>query len=515
MNKNESKLGNIKLGKIGKISAAIFLALMLKGNPLVAENFNNTQQKIVVNHNSEKSLKTLADVYAFQQNCKYMTRDQVENEVAKLIADMNDNALKLSHSYKRLEKSTLREIKKLGLTKDDIVQIARDKGANTPVQYDKLVQRYYAQHSMHTILDSSTMIFGNIQDTKIYDKLDEVDNFNEHVYKLIKDGDINMASDGLEIANTLRDIVVSNSHYAYQLNKDNKTAQKLANAFAEIDKIIAKGNHKGLDHVIDATAKLISQEMFGDINQRRDIVTMYIAQKNMCNTLVKNKIKDLPAEKIANVNSKKHTFNPTAMVNVNNREAGFGLGLKAERDLNDVWDIAYGGKYVFGANITEENKGATSHQLLTTLDFKHNFNNKHALTLGAATGLHFDKQGVSVPLEAQVGYEVQLTDRIALDFTANAKATINRAFDYGAGIAVVGRAKNGTKVSFVINFGRSVEFGQGQNMPEPTPIPTPNQPTTEKEPPIYGGDQGQEPGDTIDKGDIQDLPEKPIDISNY
>ena len=94
MNKNESKLGNIKLGKIGKIGAAIFLALMLKGNPLVAEDFNNTQQKIVVNHNSEKSLKTLADIYAFQQNSKYMTRDQVENEVAKLIADMNKNALK-------------------------------------------------------------------------------------------------------------------------------------------------------------------------------------------------------------------------------------------------------------------------------------------------------------------------------------------------------------------------------------------------------------------------------------
>ena len=301
MNKNESKLGNIKLGKIGTIAATIFLALMLKGNPVVAEDFNNTQQKIVVNHNSEKSLKTLADVYAFQQNSKYMTRDQVENEVAKLIADMNKNALKLSHSYKGLEKNTLKEIKKLGLTEEDIVQIARDKGAKTPVQYDKLVQRYYAQHSMHIILNSSTLIFNNIQDAKIYDKLDEVDNFNEHVYKLIKDGDINMASDGLGIANTLRDIVVSNSHYAYQLNKDNKTAQKLANAFAEIDKIIAKGNHKGLDHVIDATAKLISQEMFGDINQRRDIVTMYITEKNLSNVLVKNNIKDLPDEKIASV----------------------------------------------------------------------------------------------------------------------------------------------------------------------------------------------------------------------
>ena len=54
MNKNESKLGNIKLGKIGTITAAIFLALMLRGNPLVAQDFNNTQQKIVVNHNSEK-----------------------------------------------------------------------------------------------------------------------------------------------------------------------------------------------------------------------------------------------------------------------------------------------------------------------------------------------------------------------------------------------------------------------------------------------------------------------------
>lgn len=515
MNKNESKLGNIKLGKIGKIGAAIFLALMLKGNPLVAENFNNTQQKIVVNHKSEKSFKTLADVYTFQQNSKHMTRDQVENEAAKLIADMNDNALKLSHSYKALEKSTLREIKKLGLTKDDIVQIARDKGANTPVQYDELVQRYYAQHSMHMILDSSTMIFAGIDGAQIYDKFDEVDNFNEHVYAISKDGNIDMVNDGLEIANAIRNTVISNSHYAYQLNKDNKTAQKLANAFTEIDKIIAKGDYKGINHVIDATAKLISQKMFGDINQCRDIVTMYIAQKNMCNTLVKNKIKDLPAEKIANVNSKKHTFNPTAMVNVNNREAGFELGLKAERDLNDVWDIAYGGKYVFGANTTEENKGATSHQLLTTLDFKRNFDNKQALTLGASTGLHFDKQGVSVPFGLQAGYQVQLTDAIALDFAANAKATINRSFDYGAGIAVIGRTKNGMKISFGINLGRSVEFNQGQNMPEPTPIPTPNQPTTEKEPPIYGGDQGQEPGDTIDKGDIQDLPEKPIDISNY
>ena len=515
MNKNESKLGNIKLGKIGKIGAAIFLALMLKGNPVVAEDFNNTQQKIVVNHNSEKSLKTLADIYAFQQNSKYMTRDQVENEVAKLIADMNKNALKLSHSYKGLEKNTLKEIKKLGLTEEDIVQIARDKGAKTPVQYDKLVQRYYAQHSMHIILNSSTLIFNNIQDAKIYDKLDEVDNFNEHVYKLIKDGDINMASDGLGIANTLRDIVVSNSHYAYQLNKDNKTAQKLANAFAEIDKIIAKGNHKGLDHVIDATAKLISEEMFGDINQRRDIVTMYITEKNLSNVLVKNNIKDLPDEKIASVYSKKHTFNPSAMVNITNREAGFELGVEAETDLNDVWDIAYGGKYVFGANTTEENKGATSHQLLTTVDFKRNFDNKQALTLGASTGLHFDKQGVSVPFGLQAGYEVQLTDRIALDFTANAKATINRSFDYGAGIAVVGRTKKGTKISFGINFGRSVEFGQGQNMPEPTPMPMPL-PTPEPQTPIYGGDKVQDPGETIDHGDINDLePGTDIDFGKF
>ena len=36
---------------------------------------------------------------------------------------------------------------------------------------------------------------------------------------------------------------------------------------------------------------------------------------------------------VANVNSKKHTFNPTAMVNINNREAGFELEAEAETDL--------------------------------------------------------------------------------------------------------------------------------------------------------------------------------------
>lgn len=526
----------------------------------VISNFSDKNAQLTLKKILNSKLNTLT-------NKDEMSEDKVQAELSDLIIEMNANTLALASGYNSLESHT---VSNSGLTKEQYNDIAANRGAKTTNEQNLQVARSIVQHNIHIILDTLAMVRLQAEEAEIA-VLDERDGKNQH-FKISSQEKRDVRKECFALFDSLEKIILDYCEYEYAVHGKNgaNIAKQIKNNFTKIKDITCKNKIGENDYLllldlIDKTANLLPDPMFGTKKQTRAVLFEYAsghAKNRMLSRLqilgYDTNIKpEIMTKQIAKKNNNK--VNISVSSNTTNKYTGIGLGLDVTNNLSKDVNLSFGGDLNLNKGI---NGGLDAAQLLPKIGVDKTFNNNHGAYVGLKGGIQFDKKGISTPFGIYGGYKWDINNKFALDFSANSLANIQRMLlDVGASVGATFKTKN-MNIRIFVGFGYTFDLNKNQN-PQ-TPIPedpgqepedptkpgdeqTPEDPTKpgdEQKPgdnenpgdnekpgdeqnpgddneqgndnPIYGGDDIETPiQETEDKGDINDLEEKEVDLDEY
>jgi len=527
MSKKLSKFG--KLGKIGTAISTMLLTSMLHCNAttfqqkadvklttpnakyLSVGKTTKSYKQASSQYKSQKSFDTLFNILNSDLNkmTDYTILEaDVQKKLAEMYAQMNANSLDLACAFKAFEYNTFIDS---GLSLEEAIEISENRGDGTDDKVDAFVGRGSLQHFMHLMLDTQTLNRLNAEEAEIQ-TIDEIDGKNEF-FKLNKNGNRNIIEDSSAVLNSMEKYILAYAEYEYAISNENKdNINVIKQNLSSIKELIVKRDFNTEDKdtltkIINETADLLPENMFGTTEMRRGLLAEIVKQHVMNNMLEKliglnydvNINPELLAEQMKKTNG--YNFTPSLTANISNTDSGFGIGITTTKPFKDDWDMIYGLKL----NTNFNSQGSTQ-QALGSVDFAKNLK-KNQFSIGLTAGGQLDSQGASLAVGMQTGYCWKINDKFSVDFGINLLSNIQRSImNIGTTIGLTYRTNSGMLIKFGANLGYNLglsnELGKGTG--------------TTIVPPIYGEDQVQKPGDTTNAGNIQDLPENKIDdISKY
>lgn len=507
MEKNKLKFSRI--GKKGIIIPALLAAGMLN---CAAETFHKSpsskytstgNKTLVYEQNASKfnerdtqnTLQTILRSDLNQLSEYDRLESKVQNEVAGYLSNMNADSLALALQYKSLEEHTFMHS---GLTKEQINYIASNNFIGSNNQDNLKIVRSSMQHNMHMTLDTLTLIRFGASEAEI-SHLDEGDQHNEYLRFNTK-GKRSISKESNAVLNLAENDIINYTNYEYLVNgkSGEKISMQISSNLQKIKKLVttisnkqfSQKNYNDLLKIINSTAELLPEQMFGTIAMRRALITEFTSQYSI-NNLIFNITKlgydiDNIKSSVFIEQDKKTTFDLSAKYNVTNTHNDTVLGTKWNTPLLKNWNITYGAELGVVDTKSENNE----YQVLGNLGVGKTFNNGSTLSLEAKTGIQFNEKNISMPFGANIGYNWKINDNISLDFGVNTLVQHNKNVDFGGGIGVKFRTKS-MIMSVGINGGYSVDL---------TPASKPNS-TPEKE--KYGSEEIIKPDDddVTDQGD--------------
>lgn len=553
MEKNKLKIN--RFGKISTVIPAILAAGMVNCAAATFRTSPNSKstslgnktlvyEKASSNYTEEKTLNTMNEILNSDLN-QMKSYDRLEanvqNEVAGYLSDMNANSLELARLYKSMEDNT---ITNSGLSTDQINKIAANGGVDTPDDVNVKVVRSAMQHNMHMVLDTQSLIrFGADEaEITIMDEGDGNNGYSEYLRFNTKDKR-DMRKESTAVLNAAEIDILNYTQYEYTVNGQNgkKISNQISGNMNKIKSLVSKTNfnqndYKNLLNLINETADLLPEAMFGTRAMRRGLVIEFASSyaMNQMLTILANLGYDIDNIKPGvfveqkQKQAKEPTISLSPSISATNKHAGLGINLSATNQLSKNWNITYGGETNFVKNYDGSEAGL---QILNNVDFERSLKHGH-ISIGSKGGMQFDtKKGFSTPFGIQGGYTWNINNNFSLDFGINSLLNIQRSLvDIGASIGASYRTKS-LVIRFAINLGYTASWEKSNpTIIDPTPIdptpidptpidPTPITPDDSKDPAdkIYGSDEviKPNPDDVIDKGNIQDLPEKPVDLDLY
>ena len=518
---------NKKLSKFVKTISAMALVSMLHCNVNATTfekkadvKFKTPTAKVTSGGYKTLNYKKAADQYKADTtllkeilNFDYskLTRNETEEAMAKFAGKIGAFNLELTRALKALEYNNWQDA---GIDVESAQKIFEERGVNTDLKTNNSLQRGYSAHALHILFDSINMINYGADQSEIR-SYDEIDSKNEF-FEIKKDGKRNLLEDSTNFTNKIKQHILTNCEYESILVNNPALLTKINNLFVKLDAAITECKTASIDQLINQGTELLPASM-GTEEMRQGIMTAYANQRGFNKLINKTKISEINPELITKTKSEdnKFVFNPIISVNTNNLETGFGVGLDVNKQFNDDWGISFGGMYNVGFG-TGENKGNTSHEIMANANAERNINKNHAVSAGLNAGLRFDDKGVSTPFGVQGDWTLKINEEFEVNFgVAVGGNAQNKNMNVSGSIGATYKTKNKNKnkkkeesaFSVVVKGGKIIDLGK-ENV-----IKTPG--NTQGNAPIYGGDQVQQPGETIDKGDITEGGEKPINISDY
>ncbi len=518
----------------GMLNCAVATASPAKQNTKMVSSSKQTMlyQKAMDNYSEKKAVKTLTNVINSDLN-KMTGYDKLEakvqSEIAGYLADANARSLEIANCYKAAEDHT---VANSGLTPQEMDKIAINKGVGTTDQVNLPVASSAVKHFIHMALGAKTVVLFGADEAAINFPTvadDEGDNYNEFLHVIAK-GERNAIKDATAVLNALKIDILNYTQYGYAVKGQDgkKMANQVANNLDKIKSLAAKGNVDQISNIVNETAEILYKSaVFGNLAMCRGLVyeyaTQYALEHSADHVKALGYNTNINADTLIKGANKDLTFNPSVTVNSTNKYTGVGLGFSATKPLDQNWDITYGGEIDYNKGYNNFKGGDNSVQLFGTIAGGKTLNNGNHVSVGTKAGLQFDTNGISTPFGVNAEHTWNVNDKLGIgvgvggilnpqERWASAKATVSAAY----------RTKSLVwKFSVGLGFTHdwNKETGASLTPTNPTPdTPIPDNPTPDKPTqPTYGEDEviKPEPGTTIDKGNIQDLPEKPVDLSLF
>ena len=486
---------------------------------------------------AEKTLKAILDSDLNKiSKYDYNLENEVENKIAKLLTTLNEDGLKLSTAYKKLEDKT---IKDSGKSPAEITKIAQNKIAweTVPDEIMRNVVATSAQDDLHTDIDVLSLIRLNAAYGEIL-VMDEGDNRYDRINLIAKNGKIDLRKDTMSIINnfTTGSIdgknekkefnIPDNVRYFYELKGQNGQAIKsqLETLYKEIATLTSKGNLTNKDSTIlknkcnDAAEILFQTGAFGTKEMCLGVSYQVANSNAIVNTL--NHLAQLgynieinldayakDAQKTAKQQSQKGSLGFGVGTTLTNERVGANVNMNYLLPLNNNWDMNCLVKCVF----YQSTKGniQDSVQLIGGLGGIYTTNSTNSkLGLTAETGIEFTKKNANILIGINGNYERKLNDNLALRaFTEIISNIEQKTTDYKAGLGVSIKLNNGVILSMDSDFGYT-------SIPNNKNIITNTKPNDNL--PIYGTDEITDSDTETTKTDMTDIPEeKPLDPTLY
>lgn len=504
-----------------------------------------TAQKNAINSYSAKSAeKTLKAILDSDLNkiskYDYNLENEVESKIAKLLTTLNEDGLKLSTAYKKLEDKVIDDS---GMSTKEIEKIAHEKTEweTAPIRSVSKVVNISHLDFLHADIDVLTLIRYNATRGEIL-TMDEHDGYYDRINLIAKNGKIDLRKDTMSIVNNFTTGSVDEKNgkkefnipdcvrYFYELNDQNGQAIKtqLEILYKDIATLASKENLTNKESTIlknkcnDAAEILFQTGAFGTKEMCLGVSYQVANSNAIVNTL--NHLAQLgynieinldayakDAQKTAKQQSQKGSLGFGVGTTLTNERVGANVNMNYLLPLNNNWDMNCLVKGIF----YQSTKGNVqdSIQLLGGLGGFYTTNSqKSTFGLTAEAGAEFTKNNADFLLGANASYERIITDNLKLRmFTEMISNLEQKTTDYKAGLGLSIKLNNGV-IIFDSDFGYTDIRGQNATKTKPGA----EAPTNEQLPdePTYGEDETITPtGDTTDKG--TDLPDKPVDLTQW